>query len=272
MMNDVKIDGLYARYYPGEKDTVIIMHGLLSSMGEFFDYPEKINSYGYNVIIFDFSGHGKSEGIRGYESMDKNLEDLRKILRFAKEKNPNKKIILLGHSLGAATVIYAMARNMGDVGIAIAPPSSIREEMKTGEKILLPLIYFIGRLYEKISKKRFYIKYRVNYRILYKNEDTAKKARDVGFLGDRIWIGSYKPLMEIDALSEAKKVSKPCLIVVPTDDKVVNPEHGKMIYENLKGKKELYLAKGYNHSVMGEDSGEILQKILEFIEGNSHST
>ncbi len=264
-MEELKINGLYARYYPGGKDTVILIHGLLSSQGEFFDYPEKINSEGYSVIIFDFSGHGKSEGIRGYESMEKNLRDLEKIIKFAKEKNETGKIILIGHSLGADTVIYALARNMGDIGIAIAPPSSIKDEMKVGEKIILPIIHFLGRIYERVSKKKFYIKYRVNYEGIYKRRESAERAKNIGFLGDRIWIGSYKPLMKIDALNEAKKVKKPCLIIVPTEDKVVNPEHGKMVYENLKGKKEIYFAEGYNHSVMGEDSGEIIKKILEFI-------
>ena len=271
-MRELKIDGLYAKYYPGNKDTVIIMHGLLSSMGEFFDYPEKINSQGYNVIIFDFSGHGKSDGIRGYESMDKNLADLEKILKFARKENPDGKIVLLGHSLGAATVIYALARNMGDIGIAIAPPSSIKDEMKVGERIILPVMYFLGILYEKISKKRFYIKYRANYVGIYRREETAEKAKNIGFLGDKIWINSYKPLLKINALNEAKKVNMPCLIIVPTEDKLVNPEHGKLVYENLKGKKEIYCAEGYNHSVMGEDSGEILGKILEFIHKNSHPT
>ncbi len=271
-MEELKIEGLYARYYPGEGDNVIIMHGLLSSMGEFFDYPEKINSHGYNVIIFDFSGHGKSKGIRGYESMDKNLDDLKKILNFVKMKNPSKRIILLGHSLGAATVIYALARNMGDLGIAIAPPSSIKDEMKAAERILLPVIYFMGRLYELVTKKKFYIKYRADYEGIYRKIEVIKKAKKVGFLGDKIWIGSYKPLMKINVLNEAKRVGKPCLIVVPTEDKLVSPEHGKMVYKNLKGKKEIYFAKGYNHSVMGEDTGEILQKIVEFINENSYPT
>ena len=267
-MEEKIIRGLYTKYYPGTRATVIVMHGMLSSMGEFFDYPEKINSKGYAVLIFDFSGHGKSKGIQGYENMNKNLDDLKKILDFIRENSMPRPIILLGHSLGAATVIYALARGMGDIGVAIAPPTTIRDEMNTGEKILLPLIYSLGIIYEKISGKKFYIKYRANYESIYVKKETAEKAREMNFLGNRIWIGSYKPLMKTDTVDEARNVKKPCLIVVPTQDKLVNPQHGKMLFENLNGIKEIYLAKGYNHSVMGEDKGDVISAILEFIEGN----
>ena len=266
-MEEVKVNGLYGKYYQGNEHTVIIMHGLLSSMGEFFDYPEKINSAGYSVLIFDFSGHGRSEGIRGYESIEKNIDDLKKIVDFARSRNDGK-IVLLGHSLGAATVIYALARGMGDLGIAIAPPGRIKDELSSGERMMLPLIYAIGRFYEITSKKRFYIKYRVNYQNLFKSRETVEKAEKMGFLGNKIWIGSYKPLMEMDAFKEAGRVKKPCMIVIPTEDKVVNPEHGKAIYHNLGDGKEMYLARGYNHSLMGEDSGEIMEKILDFIRRN----
>jgi len=264
-MKEFNIDGIYGKYYPGTKGTFVLLHGLLSSMGEFFDYPERINSRGYGVIIFDFSGHGKSEGIVGFESMDKNLKDLQRVLEHFLSK-VSKPIILLGHSLGAATVIYALAHGMGDMGVAIAPPASIRGEMKAGEKALLPVIYLFGQLYEKVSKKRFYIKYRAKYDTIFMREETVAKARKLGFLCDKIWIGSYKPLMKIDAERIANKVTKPCLVIVPSEDRLVNPQSGKRVYAALSGKKELYIAEGYNHSVMGEDSGEIIEKIMSFVE------
>jgi len=175
-------------------------------------------------------------------------------------------IILLGHSLGAATVIYALSRGIGDMGVAIAPPSSIREELKAGERIMLPLIYAFGRVLEILTGKDFYIRYRVDYRAIYKTDYVARKAEKLKFLENRLWIGSYKPLMSIDTVDVARKVRKPCLIIIPRDDRVVNPQHQMKVYEALGGEKALYSAEGYGHSVMGEDRGDVLSAILRFVE------
>ncbi len=266
-MKSINIEDLWGCYYPGNKGTVIMLHGLLSSHLEFFDYPERINAYGYGVLVLDFEGHGKSRGKRGYENIEKNIEVLKRWIKYLKKSgNLKKPLILLGHSLGAATVIYALAERIGDIGIAIAPPSSIKEELGVGERIFLPLIHIFGRIWEIITGKSFYLKYRVNYEILYTDKKMAEKAKRMGFLDDKLWIGSYKPLMSVDTVSQARKVKRPCMIVIPTEDKVVNPQNARKVYDALNGPKFLYLARSYGHSVMGEDSGEILSAIIGYIE------
>ncbi len=266
-MQEIIVDGLYGRYYPGSKGTIIMVHGLLSSMGEFHDYPEKFNNEGYAVLIIDLEGHGKSGGKRGFESVEKNIENIKKWIEYFKKNGMLKKpLILIGHSLGAATVIYALAEGIGDLGVAIAPPSSIKEELKAGERIMLPLIYQIGKLKEKITGKDFYIKYRVDYNSLFENPENAKKAREMGYLDNKLWMGSYKPLMSLDTISKARKVNKPCLVISPEKDKVVKPENERRVYDALGGEREFYLAKGYGHSIMIEDHGDVFAKILEFLE------
>jgi len=266
-MQELFVDGLYGRYYSGSMGTIIMVHGLLSSLGEFYDYPEKFNKEGYAVLIIDLEGHGRSKGKRGFESVEKNLRNIRKWVDYLKNNDMLKEpLILMGHSLGAATVIYALAEGMGDLGVAIAPPASIKEELKAGERIMLPLIYQIGKLKEKLTGKDFYIKYRVDYDALFENNENAKKAKDIGYLDDRLWIGSYKPLMSLDTISKAKKVNKPCLVISPEKDRVVKPENERRVYDALAGEKEFYLAKGYGHSIMIEDRGDVFAKILEFLE------
>ncbi|EDY35519.1 hydrolase, alpha/beta fold family, putative [Aciduliprofundum boonei T469] len=266
-MQEIIVDGLYGRYYPGSKGTIIMVHGLLSSMGEFHDYPEKFSNEGYAVLIIDLEGHGRSGGKRGFESVEKNIENIKRWIEYLKKNGMLKKpLILLGHSLGAATVIYALAEGIGDLGVAIAPPSSIKEELKAGERIMLPLIYQIGKLKEKLTGKDFYIKYRVDYNSLFENPENAKKAREMGYLDNKLWMGSYKPLMSLDTISKARKVNKPCLVISPEKDKVVKPENEKRVYDALGGEREFYLAKGYGHSIMIEDYGDVFAKILEFLE------
>ncbi len=264
---ELRTSNLYAQYYPGYKGTVFLIHGLLSSMGEFGDYPQKINERGYAVLALDLEGHGKSGGKRGFESVENNLKNIRIWIEYLENRGMLKRpLIIIGHSLGAATTIYALASDIGDMGIAIAPPASIRKELKPQERIFLPLIYYFGSLWERISGRDFYIKYRVDYESIYNDTQIAKRAKEMGFLGDRLWIGSYRSLMGLDVISQARKVKKPCLVIVPENDRVVNPEHGKEVYGALGGEKEIYFAKGYGHSVMLEDRGDVLKKIIGFME------
>ncbi len=264
-MEKIDVDGLRGRYYPGDRGTFLLVHGLASSSGEFFDYPEKINSHGFGVIVFDLSGHGESKGIRGYESIEKNIQDINKVVENlgSRIKRP---LILLGHSLGAATVIYALAGGIGDMCIAIAPPASIKGEMNIAERMFLPLIYVMGVAYERITGRRFYIKYRAVYEKIFREPGTVQIAREMGFLQDRIWIRSYKPLMAVDTVNAARMVKKPCMVIIPDGDRLVNPENQRKVYEALTGEKRLYIARGYNHSLMGEDKGEIIGEIIRFAE------
>ncbi len=263
-----KVGEIKGRYYYGEKGTFVLIHGLASSSGEFFDYPEKINAEGYSVIIFDLSGHGESGGISGYESVDKNIEDIELVLNYFKDKIKSP-LVLLGHSLGASTVIYALERGIGDMCVAIAPPATIKGELNVGERLLLPAIYHLGRIYEKLTNRLFYIKYRTVYESIFVHDETVKIARELGFLNNKIWIGSYKPLMSVNTVEAAKNVNKPCLVIIPSKDNLVNPKHQREVYRALGKWGELYIAEGYNHSVMGEDRGDILNRIMSFV--SSHA-
>lgn len=266
-MREFRTQNLYGRFYEGAKGTVFLLHGLLSSSAEFFDYPERINDVGYSVLSFDFSGHGKSGGARGYEDIAKNLRDIEIWKNFLGKRGLLRKpLILVGHSLGGATVIYALARNMGDAGVAIAPARSIRDLLTPGQRFGFSLLYHLNPLKQAITGKPIYVRYKADYSLLYSDKSAAIKGARAGFLGDKIDIRSYRPLMSVDAGNEARRVKKPCLVIVPSEDKMVPPEEGKRIYELLGGEKEMYVAKGYGHSVMGEDKGDVFQKIMEFIE------
>jgi len=75
----------------------------------------------YDVISFDFRGHGKSTGM--YTFTAKEIMDMDSVVRFARKKQYNK-IYLVGFSLGAAiSLIYASKSRFIDKVIAISAPS-----------------------------------------------------------------------------------------------------------------------------------------------------
>ena len=93
------------------KDTV-----LFRSMAEHF-------SRKYDVIVFDFRGHGKSSDVFTWTALEQ--KDLRAITAYAKE-NKYEKIGVIGFSLGAAiTLIEASFHQNIDSVIAVSSPSDL---------------------------------------------------------------------------------------------------------------------------------------------------
>lgn len=80
----------------------MISHGVASHSGVFNDFAKTMNNNAIAVYRFDHRGHGKSDGrdkihIKSYFEM---VEDLRLVVKKAKQENPNTPIFVLGHSMG----------------------------------------------------------------------------------------------------------------------------------------------------------------------------
>ena len=89
----------------------IVVHGyagngkLMSAKAKYF------YEMGYNVLIPDLRGHGKSEG--DYIGMGwKDRLDIISWINFIIKNNSNSKIVLHGTSMGAATVLMASGENL----------------------------------------------------------------------------------------------------------------------------------------------------------------
>ena len=90
---------------------VITVHGYMGSGAKMAFYAENFYNMGYNVLVPDLRGHGKSEG--DYIGMGWN--DRKDILRWIDlilKENNNAKIILHGVSMGGATVMMTSGEKL----------------------------------------------------------------------------------------------------------------------------------------------------------------
>lgn len=111
---------LYAKYYDFGKDkTVILAHGARSlPLNNFSTMAKRFIEWGYNVLLPDQRGHGKSGGeiiTYGYlESLD--ILEWIKLMR----ESTGAKIVLYGVSMGATCVAFASDKiKEGDVSVAV---------------------------------------------------------------------------------------------------------------------------------------------------------
>src|ERR1700752_4045920 len=95
-----------------------IAHGMGEHIGRYAETIEALVSAGLTVYGNDHRGHGRTApgaanlGDFGEGGFDLLVEDMARLSRIAREENPGKKFILLGHSLGSfAAQQYVLDRS-----------------------------------------------------------------------------------------------------------------------------------------------------------------
>lgn len=88
--------------------TVVFSHGNAGSIGHHLGFVTWLATAGYEVLMYDYRGYGKSEGKIERSGM---VQDARAALEFAGNSghNRNMPIISYGHSLGGAKSLAAIA-------------------------------------------------------------------------------------------------------------------------------------------------------------------
>ncbi|MCK5346730.1 MAG: alpha/beta fold hydrolase, partial [Candidatus Heimdallarchaeota archaeon] len=102
-------------------DIIIVAHGFYNNKGTLlFQKIAQEFSEKYDVIVFDFRGHGQSDGLFTWTSEE--AQDLRLMVSYAKEQG-YRRVGVIGFSLGAAiTLIEGAANRDIDSIISVSAP------------------------------------------------------------------------------------------------------------------------------------------------------
>lgn len=90
------------------RGTVVFSHGNAGSMGHHLGFALWLTRAGYEVLMFDYRGYGRSKGYVHRKGM---IEDVRAALIYASRNGsrPGQPLISYGHSLGGAKSLAAIA-------------------------------------------------------------------------------------------------------------------------------------------------------------------
>ena len=100
-----RIHGWFLPGRPGQ-GIIIVMHGVRASRVDMLDRARFLSRAGYAVLLFDFQAHGESAGNQitfGYLES----KDARAAVMFAHTIAPDKKVGVIGVSMGGAAVLLA---------------------------------------------------------------------------------------------------------------------------------------------------------------------
>jgi acylglycerol lipase len=100
---------LFLRAWVPQEETdiaILIFHGITAYSGPYAMIGDALSKFGYAVYGLDLRGHGLSDGDRGdYPNKERFIDDIGETISFIKKMH--KRLLILGHSLGIMTAIYA---------------------------------------------------------------------------------------------------------------------------------------------------------------------
>ncbi len=139
---------LQSYHWPGEKETVLLVHGWESNTFRWRNLIKKLREAKFNVIAFDAPSHGNSTGKLLYVPLYE--EALHHLI---KKHNPK---YLIGHSVGGMTLMYNEYKNPNpevEKMVLIGAPSEFYEIMDQYQDILKFNNRFMGILDGYILKR-----------------------------------------------------------------------------------------------------------------------
>ena len=230
---DHNVSGYYISC-PGATSTLLVCPGFRSRMAEFLGVGGHLWRAGYNVLVFEYYGHGNAVSAPvtlGYRE----INDFLGAVAYAKERAPQNRLGALSYSMGAAVTIMASARNT-DVE-ALVLDSSFATHRGVVEYNFHRTFHLPSAPFAWIAD--YLLWWRAGYRF-----------------------HQVEPLREISLISP-----RPILIIQGGRDSIVDPKDAVLLYEAAKEPKELWLLPDADHcGAYFEDRKEYVIKVLDFFD------
>jgi len=255
---------LYYQYWlPAgqQKAVLIIVHGLAEHSGRYQNIAKYFVTRDYAVYTFDYRGHGKSAGKKGYvERFSCYLDDLKSFLELVIRSHSDNPIFIIGHSIGA-TIAATFALDHQDEfdglllsGTTIKPGASLSPLKIVMANILSVLIPRMGieRIdASTISRDQVVVDSYVSDPLVFRGRISAH-------------LGAELIRAMNNLTSHMVKIKVPVLIMHGTEDRLSNPESSRMLYQRVNSKdKTLKFYKNFYHEIFNEPEHEKVFKDIE---------
>jgi len=238
----IESDGLklYAKIAIADKTspTIILLHGLGFYSFEYDNFAPLLNKAGYNTVAFDFRSCGKSEGRRGYWTIDDYVEDTKNVVDYVKT-NINNKIILLGNSLGADVAIKLTAKYPDSIRAIVSANCATRIAdfaLNPFRKFLLSLLRLVRFIPFRIN-----VNYFIPYELIFEDKNRAKDLYKDELVTDarKFSLSTYEDIFSWDMTKIVPNIKVPILILQGKKDRLQPLNQAQMLYDAANEPKEI---------------------------------
>jgi fermentation-respiration switch protein FrsA (DUF1100 family) len=130
------------------KGLVLYFHGNADNLERWGNYAVDFTSLGYDVVMIDYRGYGKSTGTPSEALL---YQDAHVVLKWVQTNMPHQKLVVYGRSLGTAVASHLAKESKPDLLILETPFDELAGTMSAAIK---PLLYFFP-LRHTFSNKEF---------------------------------------------------------------------------------------------------------------------
>jgi alpha-beta hydrolase superfamily lysophospholipase len=245
--------------------SVLIFHGITAYSSPYGPMiAEQLSNAGFNVFGMDLRGHGLSDGSRGdYPSEERLIKDLTETVALVKAKS--KKLVVLGHSLGALSAIIAVNNRSQDIDglILLSAARKVRTGVYPRPKAaeVLKLLFAVS-----ILRGRPLIEYR-RERMLGLDDPLFNFKYSARFYSVMYGVGALAVskmfrlgIVDSPNLRFKEKLRIPLLIGVGDQDELFAVEYAKEFFEEIDcDDKQFLVIPGARHAVFPRDGwGQLL--------------
>lgn len=226
---------LHGRYFDNSSEkTVIVVHGFGQSSDETQQFCQFFMQKNFNILVVDCRAHSKSGGdCVGFGWLDR--KDILSWVDFLNSKNPERKIVLFGISMGATAVCCACGEKLPTNVVAAISDSAFATAEKQFD-FILKKYYFFG----KVIKKHLF--------------GYARRVHDFD-------------LRQADATKQVRNTKVPILFIHGQDDDYVPIENMYALYNSApESLRDKYVVEEAGH-VLGHVVAGVLyeKKICDFL-------
>ena len=240
--------------------SLVLIHGLGEHSGRYSNFFNKFSNK-FNILAMDLRGHGRSGGKRGHIlSFSEYLNDIKYFIEYVRNISKNKKIYLLGHSMGGLISVRYAECYPGDIkGMIVSSPLlKMRVHVHVIKKIIGRAVSrYIPGLSMQNGLDPAFLSHDKSVVEAYKNDPL------VHTLVSARWFTEVTMAME-QCFKDASKISMPCLLLHAGDDQLTDPEGSRDLFPLISSKnKELKVYEGLYHEIFNEIEKERVFADLE---------
>lgn len=243
----------------------VIAHGLTEHSDRYLPLVEYFVERGICIYALDHEGHGRSEGQRAYiRRFDDYVESLNTLVDIAQAENPDKKVFLIGHSMGGAISVNYLLKYQHklagcflsgaaiSVGKVIGP---VQQQILKWLSMVVPKTPLIKIEGEAVSRNPDVVQAYETDPLVYRGKATARLLAEIVRGAKR-------------GLARAKEITLPMMILHGEDDRLATPDGSEALFDKISsGDKTLIIYPELYHEIFLEDERyEVFGDMEEWLE------
>ena len=251
------------------KAQIFLVHGYAEHIGRYVHFAKELNEQGYDVIGYDQTGYGLSEGERAHvPRFDYYVWDLHNVIN--DQKNDELPTFLFGHSMGGLVVTSYCILYQPTLAGVITTAAALSVGQDTS-KLLMKIAPIIGEIFPRLQTTK----------IGTQDISRDKKIVDEYENDPLIYHAGMKARLAAEMLAKIKKTSRlahifsqPLLIMHGTEDRLTNPLGSQNFYKNCSSDdKKLKIWRDCYHELLNEpEKEEIIKYIKKWIKSRVKSS